>query len=134
MLRFVAVPLKYIIQKSEVGRQTFFKSANPLSQIRKFIWRVSPFAKNQQIFMINPQISKFQQNTVQLCLKMVLKVVYFFNFLIFYKFELERYSYRISREKYGLCFCGSFKSAKKLGSANRNFANDKSANKKILCP
>jgi hypothetical protein len=76
----------------------FFKSpqiANPQilrlnlqSQIRKFLWYASPQIVNMQIFIMNckSQIRKFLQNTVQLCLKTVLKVVFFTRFFIMYKF------------------------------------------------
>ncbi len=57
---------------------TVFESANSLAGIRysKSIGCVSPQIVNPQIFMINPQICKFLQNSAQLCLKTYLKVVF----------------------------------------------------------
>jgi hypothetical protein len=80
----------------EVGKLNFLKAqiANPqilglilLSQTRTFLMHASPQITNPQIFIVNPQIRKFLQNTAQLCIKTVLKVVFLLDFLLYTNFN-----------------------------------------------
>jgi hypothetical protein len=75
-----------------VGKANFLQSpqiSNPqilwliaLSQIRKFLRYASQQIANPQIFIINPQIATPQiSKTIQLCLKTVLKVVFYMIFM-----------------------------------------------------
>ncbi len=50
----------------------------PLLQVSKFLWCASPQISNPQIFIINPQIHKFPQNTAQLCVKTAVILTLFF--------------------------------------------------------
>jgi hypothetical protein len=70
-----------------------------LSEICKFLRYVSPQIANPQIFLISPQIANLQintvQNTAQLCLETVLKVVFLHEFL-----KLELYIVNSNEKKY----------------------------------
>ncbi len=91
----------YLQYFAEVGKQTFLKS--PQSQIRKY-WVSVRYRKSAKFY-------------TTLCLKTVLKVYFYNNFFILYKFELEHYMlylYSIWKQKsMHLRICGSFKSVKR---------------------
>jgi hypothetical protein len=77
-----------------------------LSQIRKFLRCASLQIANPQIFMINPQIRKFLQISALLCLKTVLAVVFFTEFFLMCKFELEKYMLYSILLGEKVCICG----------------------------
>jgi hypothetical protein len=115
--------------RSRVGQANFFlKSANrrsanrksasyfgvPVrkSKIRKFLW-----------FILRSQTRKFLRNTAQLCLKIVIKVVFVKVFYV--KIWIRAlYAIFVRRNSMYLRTCGSFKFAnhKKIGFANRKSA------------
>ncbi len=104
--------LKSVNRKSANSRAHFAiaKSPNVLRvPLRKFVWLIR-----------KSQIRKFLQNTVQLCLKTVPKVVFLNDF---YDGQIW-ICFIIKTKSIYLQICGSFKSAnhKKSGSKNRKSA------------